>query len=169
VGIAYDAPHGSRTNHEGIETMTQRPDDHAGVARPGHHHDAAFWVQPEEAAQSEELAFQPAFYDIDKLPSLEPVAGIRMNVMVGGAMMANWVRIEPGAAVPTHAHEHEQIGLVLEGEILMTIGDETRALVPGHAYTIPGNLPHSAVAGPQGCMVLDIFNPPREDYRAAAK
>jgi quercetin dioxygenase-like cupin family protein len=148
--------------------MAQRHGVHPGAAQAGHDHEAGFWVQPEEARQADELAFQPAFYDIDKLPSLAPVAGIKMSVMVGGAMMANWVRIEPGAAVPTHAHEHEQIGLVLEGEILMTIGDETRALVPGHAYTIPGNLPHAAVAGPQGCLVLDIFSPPREDYRAAA-
>ncbi|MDQ3547617.1 MAG: cupin domain-containing protein [Chloroflexota bacterium] len=149
--------------------MAQRPDDKAGVEQPGHQHEAGFWVQPEEARSGEDLAFQPAFYDVASLPSLEPVAGIRMSVMVGGRMMANWVRIEPGAAVPTHAHEHEQIGLVLEGEILMTIGDETRALVPGHAYTIPGNLPHAAVAGPQGCLVIDIFSPPREDYRSAAK
>ncbi|HEX5164972.1 MAG TPA: cupin domain-containing protein, partial [Thermomicrobiales bacterium] len=140
--------------------MAQRHGDHPGAAQAGHDHGAGFWVQPEEARQADELAFQPAFYDIDKLPTLAPVAGIKMSVMVGGAMMANWVRIEPGAAVPTHAHEHEQIGLVLEGEILMTIGDETRALVPGHAYTIPGNLPHAAVAGPQGCLVLDIFSPP---------
>jgi len=143
--------------------------DQTGNAKTGHQDATGFWVQPEEAQQSDALAFQPAFYEIDKLPSFEPVPGIRMNVMVGGAMMANWVRIEPGAAVPTHAHEHEQIGLVVEGEILMTIGDETRALVPGHAYTIPGNLPHAAVAGPQGCLVIDIFSPPREDYRAAAK
>ena len=144
--------------------MAQRPDDQSGQQ-----HEAGFWVQPEEAQQSEDLDFQPAFYEVANLPGFDPVPGIRMNVMVGGRMMANWVRIEPGASVPTHAHEHEQIGLVLEGEILMTIGDETRALVPGHAYTIPGNLPHSAVAGPQGCLVIDIFSPPREDYRVAAK
>lgn len=149
--------------------MARRPDDHASETSAERQHDSGFWVQPEEARQAEDLAFQPAFYDVDKLPSLEPVAGIRMSVMAGGKMMANWVRIEPGAAVPTHAHEHEQIGLVLEGEIIMTIGDETRALVPGHAYTIPGNLPHAAVAGPQGCLVIDIFSPPREDYRAAAR
>lgn len=149
--------------------MAQRPDDQSSATQSGQQGETGFWVQPEEARVSEELAFQPAFYEVDKLPSLVPVPGIRMSVMAGGKMMANWVRIEPGAAVPTHAHEHEQIGLVLEGEILMTIGDETRALVPGHAYTIPGNLPHAAVAGPQGCLVIDIFSPPREDYRAAAR
>lgn len=149
--------------------MVHTPDDRTDTPQSGHTHETGFWVQPEEARTFEDLEFQPAFYDVDKLPSFEPIPGIQMNVMVGGKMMANWVRIEPGAAVPTHAHEHEQIGLVLEGEILMTIGDETRALVNGHAYTIPGNLPHSAVAGPQGCLVIDIFSPPREDYRTAAK
>ena len=150
--------------------MTDRSHDRAGTPEPGHQHDAGFWVQPEEAqASTAELDFQPAFYDVTNLPSLEPVPGIRMSVMTGGRMMANWVRIEPGVSVPLHAHEHEQIGLVVEGEINMTIGDETRSLVPGQAYTIPGNLQHAAVAGPQGCLVVDIFSPPREDYRAAAR
>jgi quercetin dioxygenase-like cupin family protein len=150
--------------------VAQQRDDHPGAPQPGHRHEAGFWVQPEEAgAAATELAFEPAFYDIDTLPGFEPAAGIRMNIMVGGRVMVNWVRIEPGAAVPTHAHEHEQVGFVLEGEIHMTIGDETRVLVPGHAYTIPGNYPHAAVAGPQGCLVIDVFSPPREDYRAVAR
>lgn len=142
--------------------MMRRDDD----AREGSGSETrAFWAQPEEAATDRaELDFAPAFYEIDRLPGFAPAPGIVMNVMAGGRMMANWVRIEPGASVPTHAHPHEQIGLVLEGEIHMTIGDETRVLVPGHAYTIPGNLPHAAAAGPQGCLVLDIFSPMREEY-----
>lgn len=137
-----------------------------------HHHgagDAGFWVQPEEASvEGQQYAFEPQFHEIASLPGFNPAPGVRMNVMTGERTMANWVRIEPGAGVPTHAHHHEQIGLVLEGEILMTIGDETRSLTPGWAYTIPGNYPHSAVAGPQGCLVLDVFSPPRDEYRSAA-
>lgn len=133
-------------------------------------HEAGFWVQPEEARESgAAFDFAPAFYEVSGLPSFDPIPGITMSVMTGGRVMANWVRIEPGVTVPTHAHEHEQVGLVLEGEINMTIGDETRALRPGHAYTIPGNCPHAATAGPAGCLVLDVFSPPREDYRTAAK
>lgn len=142
---------------------------HPGRPEPGHHHEAGFWVQPEELEiDTETLEFQPAFYKIDQLPSFSPAEGITMRVMTGGRMMANWVRIEPGRSVPTHAHPHEQIGLVLEGSIDLTLGNETRTLRPGDAYTIPGNLPHSAVAGPEGCLVLDIFSPPREEYAAAA-
>lgn len=133
-------------------------------------HEAGFWVQPEEARDSATaLDFAPAFYEISHLPRFDPIPGITMSVMAGGRVMANWVRIESGVSVPTHSHEHEQVGLVLEGEIAMTIGDETRTLRPGHAYTIPGNFPHAATAGPSGCLVLDVFSPPREDYRAAAE
>jgi quercetin dioxygenase-like cupin family protein len=159
--------------------LTKRKDDDMSQRDPEHHamkptepygEQAGFWVQPEEAeARTAALAFQPTFYDVDSLPSLTPIPGITMSVMVGGNVMMNWVRIEPGVSVPAHAHEHEQDGLVLEGEIIMTIGDETRTLRPGHAYTIPGNLSHGATAGPAGCLVLDVFNPPRADYIAAAK
>lgn len=134
-----------------------------------HRGESGFWAQPEEIeVEGQEITFQAGFYDIASLPGFNPAPGIQMNVMTGGAMMANWVRIEAGAGVPTHAHPHEQIGLVLEGAIEMTIDGETRTLTPGHAYTIPGHLPHSAVGGPNGCVVLDVFSPPREEYRSAA-
>jgi quercetin dioxygenase-like cupin family protein len=147
--------------------------EHGHHPRPGEEPgkgEANFWVQPEEVeVGAEGLAFQPAFYDIASLPGFEPAPGVQMNIMTGGAMMASWVRIQPGAGVPTHTHPHEQIGLVVEGTIEMTIGDDTRTLGVGHAYTIPGHHPHSAVGGPNGCVVLDIFSPPRAEYVAAAK
>jgi quercetin dioxygenase-like cupin family protein len=151
--------------------MTQRePDHHRMTPSEPYGEQAGFWVQPEEAQAGETgLAFKPMFYDVDSLPSFSPIPGITMSVMVGGNVMMNWVRIDPGVSVPPHAHEHEQDGMVLDGEIMMTIGDETRTLRPGHAYTIPGNLSHGATAGPAGCLVLDVFNPPRDDYAAAAK
>lgn len=82
--------------------------------------------------------------------------------------MVNWVRLEPNGTVPDHSHPHEQIGLVLEGEIDMTIGGETRRIGPGVAYIIPGGVRHAGTGGPEGCLVLDIFSPPRADYAAMA-
>jgi quercetin dioxygenase-like cupin family protein len=92
-----------------------------------------------------------------------------MQCMSGERMMVNWVTIEPQQTVPRHQHEHEQAGLVIEGEIALTIGNETRVLHPGNGYVIPSGLPHAATAGPEGCLVVDIFAPPREDYLAMAR
>ncbi len=36
------------------------------------------------------------------------------------------------------------------------------------AYQIPGGIEHSARVGSEGCRVLDIFQPVREDYRKLA-
>ncbi|MCC6936524.1 MAG: cupin domain-containing protein [Thermomicrobiales bacterium] len=141
-------------------TDENRPDS---AEDPGRH-PGGFWVQPEEASASSRFA--AFYYKVDELPKIQPAPGVEMSMMVGGEMMANWVRIEPNAGIPMHAHPHEQLGLVLEGEIEMTIDGDTRICRPGDAYTIPGEVPHSGMAGPEGCLVLDLFSPPREDYIA---
>jgi quercetin dioxygenase-like cupin family protein len=74
------------------------------------------------------------------------------------------IDLEPGADVPEHAHENEQLGFVLEGTLTMIIGSEARELGRGEAYTIPGSTPHRAIAGPQGATVVDVFSPVRADW-----
>jgi quercetin dioxygenase-like cupin family protein len=114
----------------------------------------------------EQLAFRPVWARKDDLPPFSPIAGLAMQSVTGGKLMANWVTIEPHQVVPRHQHPHEQLGVMLEGATELTIGDETRLLRPGDAYAIPPDLPHSATTGAEGCVVLDVFTPPREDYRS---
>lgn len=83
--------------------------------------------------------------------------------LAGSNLMINFVRIEPGAMVPLHQHPHEQGGTVLEGAVTMTIESETRELRAGDVYIAPPNAMHGATSL-DGCLLLDIFSPPREDY-----
>ena len=122
-------------------------------------------VSEPSAAQ---LAFPPTWARKDDLPGFSPIPGLVMQSVTGGKLMANWVTIEPHRVVPRHQHPHEQLGVMLEGALELTIGDETRLLRPGDAYTIPPNLPHSAATHEEGCVVLDVFTPPREDYRPSS-
>jgi quercetin dioxygenase-like cupin family protein len=115
-------------------------------------------------AEIEALPAHAGFFNVETLPGFVPLDGIQMNVLSGARMMANWVRLQPGAVVPDHEHPHEQLGLVIEGEIDMTIDGETRRIGPGTAYVVPGGVRHSGAGGPAGCVVLDIFSPPRQDY-----
>ena len=108
-----------------------------------------------------------AWGDRATLPSISPVAGVDMSVLVGGSMMLGIVTLAPGAVVPLHKHPNEQIGYVLEGIIALTIGQETRDLGPGTAYLIPGGTPHEG-SSVDGCVVIDVFSPPRADYAELA-
>src|SRR5207249_4057920 len=74
------------------------------------------------------------------------------------------VDLEPGSAVPEHHHENEQLGFILRGSMTFTIGGEKREIRAGDTYTIPSNVPHDAVAGPDGCTAVDAFAPIRADW-----
>ena len=87
----------------------------------------------------------------------------------GEGVMMNLVDLDPNAVVPLHNHPHEQMGLVLTGQITMHIDGADHALDPESCYQIPGGVEHGATAGPDGCRVLDIFQPVRDDYVERAR
>lgn len=79
--------------------------------------------------------------------------------------MLSLVEIQPGGVVPPHSHPHEQGGMCLEGAMEFTIGGETRVVRRGEGWMIPGGVIHSVRALQDGAVALDIFSPPREDYK----
>jgi quercetin dioxygenase-like cupin family protein len=91
---------------------------------------------------------------------------VQARVIVGNNASLAVVELGPDAVVPEHRHEHEQLGLCIQGSITFTIDGERRALGPGGTWRIPSNLPHDAVAGPDGAVVVDIFAPVRADWDA---
>jgi quercetin dioxygenase-like cupin family protein len=91
--------------------------------------------------------------------------GVNIFTAAGEQMMLSLVEFESKSLVQPHSHPHEQMGILLEGELTFTIGGETRTLHPGDMWRIPGNVVHSAVAGDQPVKALDVFHPIREDYR----
>lgn len=113
--------------------------------------------------------FDPAFYKLDEIDEVELREGVKARFVVGGRMMFSFVHLDPGAEMPEHAHPHEQVGHMIEGMLIMTIGDETREIRPGDAYAIPGGVAHKAVGGPEGGLALDVFAPPREQYLEYAR
>ena len=83
--------------------------------------------------------------------------------------MLNLVELDPGAVVPEHSHPHEQLGIGLRGLITMVIDGTERPMGPMDAMHIPSGVVHAGVAGPEGALVLDVFTPIREDFRALAQ
>ena len=95
----------------------------------------------------------------------ELVPGIMARTFWGEQMLMALVEIAPDAVLPRHSHPHEQAGIVLDGELEFTIGDETKVLRAGDVYLIPGNVEHSAKPRGGPARVVDIFSPVREEYK----
>lgn len=106
------------------------------------------------------------------IPSIEPQAllpGITIRTAWGERIMLSFLEFETaGATVPLHRHDHEQMGMGLEGEFELVIGGEARLIRAGDVYLIPSGVGHSATAVGGPARALDIFSPPRDEYKAGS-
>lgn len=103
----------------------------------------------------------------EDLPQYGPIPGITGSVRMGDQLSAALFRLEPGAVVPRHQHPNEEFGQVLSGSLELEAGDESSSLVTGDSFLIPGNVPHAAVAGAEGCLLLECYAPPRNPFLPA--
>ena len=104
------------------------------------------------------------FIDVNTIPALEILPGCRLRTPYGQNIMLSYLQMDEGAEVPLHNHPHEQAGMLVQGRLQLTIGEETRVVEAGSLFIIPPNTPHRAVAIGGPVLVLDVFSPIREDY-----
>jgi quercetin dioxygenase-like cupin family protein len=75
--------------------------------------------------------------------SFEFVDGVRLHAIGGEQVLLCRVQYEPGKQVPWHAHEEtEQVMFVIDGEVEMTIEDETKTLAVGDVVVVNRGLRH---------------------------
>jgi quercetin dioxygenase-like cupin family protein len=97
----------------------------------------------------------------DDVAPLELVPGLRFQPVTTDTVMTNLVTFEPDVEAATHHHSEQQIAIMISGELTFTVGGETRVMTAGDLVVIPPHVPHGGVAGPDGCVVIDVFTPPR--------
>ena len=100
----------------------------------------------------------------DNVRAFELAEGVTGRPLFGEGAMLNLIEFEPGAEVPLHRHPHEQLGIVLRGMHTLIVDGDAHELGPLEGYVLPGGIEHSAYCGPDGALVLDVFQPVREDY-----
>jgi unsaturated pyranuronate lyase len=105
------------------------------------------------------------FVHFPDVKQFELAAGVAGRPLFGESAMLNLIEFEPGSTVPLHSHEHEQLGIVLQGMQALVVNGVLHEMGPMDGYVIPGGVEHSAYCGPEGALVLDVFRPVREDYR----
>jgi quercetin dioxygenase-like cupin family protein len=95
--------------------------------------------------------------------------GLVTRIFAGEQAMLSVVTIEPNAQGTLHHHPEEQWGFMLEGSAIRVQGDEEIPVKKGDFWRTPGHVPHTVRAGPDGARILDIFSPPRPEYRKPGK
>jgi len=102
--------------------------------------------------------------DSAHLPEFAPAPGLHVRMISGSEMMSCWNRIDPNVTLARHSHPNEQVGIVIEGAVTVTIGDQTRRLPVGEGYVGPADVEHDATTGPEGVVLIESFAPPRQGF-----
>jgi quercetin dioxygenase-like cupin family protein len=69
--------------------------------------------------------------------------GVGLNAVAGDPVVLGHVTYAPGTTVARHSHEHtEQVMLILDGSVTMTIGDATRELRAGDVCVVNRGVEH---------------------------
>lgn len=95
----------------------------------------------------------------------DPVSeAVRRQRITGRSLEFIAYTYQPGATFPRHAHEAEQITIVLDGQLVFTFDDKEVALCPGDGIVIPGNLAHGAYvpAAAVETRTYNVFTPVRD-------
>jgi len=96
---------------------------------------------------------------INGLPEIDtPIPGISGRLLQGERTQAVFFDIAAGAIVPPHSH-CAQWGLMIEGEMVLTIGGETKTFRKGDRYFIPAGVVHAAEFRTR-VFVQDVFDDP---------
>lgn len=95
--------------------------------------------------------------------------GLTTRIFSGEQAMLSIVTIAPNSQGSLHQHPEEQWGMLLDGTAIRVQGNEEIQVKKGDFWRTPGGVPHTMKAGPEGARVLDIFSPPRPEYKKPGK
>lgn len=101
--------------------------------------------------------------DLSERTAVEAVAGVHLaQLAAGDRTSVQHYHFVPGAAVPEHHHEHEQVGFVYDGSLTFTVGENEFVVGTGESYAIATDEPHAVRnRGEDPARGIDVFSPPR--------
>ena len=106
------------------------------------------------------------FFGVDELVEIAggPVSYRQVGAnLQGKALQLIHERLAPGADTGSEMlrHDSEEGGIVLRGELELTVGMQTRVLRPGEAYYFNSRIPHRfRNRGSEPCEVVSACTPP---------
>ena len=92
-------------------------------------------------------------------------ADILTRIFLGKNSMLSFVRLPPNTQGSIHKHPEEQWGVLLEGKCIRIQNDQEVEMEVGDFWYSSGNVLHGVRTLDEPTLILDIFSPPRDEYR----
>jgi quercetin dioxygenase-like cupin family protein len=97
------------------------------------------------------------------IPSEQINESIARRFITGDSLTVARFELKKGGVVPSHAHVHEQVSVVMTGALRFTVDGQNTIVRAGEVMQIPSNAVHS-VEALEDALVIDVFSPVRQDW-----
>jgi len=105
---------------------------------------------------------------ITALPEADmPFQGMKAWILQGEKHQLIFFEMQSTAIVPEHSHNYPQWGMLIEGEMKLTINNKTKTIKKGDEYLIPAQAKHKATFTTK-TRVMDFFSE-KTRYKAKTK
>jgi len=101
---------------------------------------------------------------VEEVPMVELRPGSNTAIVPANNVTLSFLHLSPGLKAKPHSHPHEQVVVLLKGEMELALDGKLYRVYAGEVGVLPGDVPHSGVTLDVECDVLDIFSPARKDF-----
>ena len=92
------------------------------------------------------------------------------RLIMGEHQELNWVKFEPGSKYPLHSHPYEQVSIVVQGRMLLTVGEDVREVGPGDMWHASAEVTHGVeILGDEAVVFIDVYSPASEGHDGSVK
>jgi bacilysin biosynthesis protein BacB len=95
---------------------------------------------------------EAAFLDLKS--TKDELTNLPIQVAVGSWFKTIIISFPPGAKLPNQQSDQEEIGIVLDGQMLMNVGGEQQQVKKGEIYYAPTNVAHSGYNSTSAAVTL---------------
>ncbi len=106
------------------------------------------------------------YFPKESLKLNEDIPGARQWAVSLDRTMLTYFEVEPNCRFESHAHESEQITMVLEGILYFEQGEKIIGVKAGEVIAIPSNAPHAVFTGEAAVKAIDAWSSVMDKYRA---
>jgi quercetin dioxygenase-like cupin family protein len=104
------------------------------------------------------------FRTFNDVPAFEFRQGVSIHAVGGDQVLVCRVSYDPGFGVGLHSHEHtEQVMVMLDGDLTMTIAGETKTIGPGDTVVVNRGVEHE-LRTEGGCTFIEALAPVPLDH-----
>jgi quercetin dioxygenase-like cupin family protein len=94
------------------------------------------------------------FIDTGELKVIERLPGWKGRYFDSNNMTFGYYVFDAGSSIHEHSHQNEEVWNVIEGQLEVTIGNESRVAGPGFVAIVPPNSIHSVKAISNGRAIV---------------